>query len=192
MRTIPKTYAELVNEGIEQAELKRMRRGLLTLPGTKVKATTKWNLDELFLLVHPYAKEVYVSDEKNPEYESRRDSLVTGCDVPILLAIQDIRLPIYTAWLKGLNPRCPRVICLTDYPIKPSSADLVYIIKDIFNPSSIRLGGAELHEGLERSLWGCVNHTYKLLKDSFPTTVDERYCWKPSEGHWTMSYGVRK
>ncbi|MDO8741296.1 MAG: hypothetical protein Q7J54_07030 [Candidatus Woesearchaeota archaeon] len=172
---------ELINKGVEQPELVTLRSGFLILPGTDISNLIS---EELIVLVHPFHPKAYINDKKNPKYENKRDQLVRSCKSPILMGFEDVRLPVSTRWLQGLQPQGPRIIYQTGYvnpiPIQPSEKDFVERVKATFNTSKIRLGGAELYlqEDGEPAKRGCVNDTYRFLSPHFAVILDRRYCWK--------------
>ena len=174
-------FFKLINEDIEQLELITLKSGFLILPETDISNLIT---EELIVLAHPFHSKAYVNDKKNPKYENKRDQLVRSCKSPILIGFEDARLPISTRWLQRLQPQGPRIIYLTDYgnpmPTQPSEKDFVERVKTTFNPSKIRLGGAELYlqKDGELAKRGCVNSTYRFLSPHLAVTIDRRYCWK--------------
>jgi hypothetical protein len=171
---------QLINRSQKQSALITLDSGFLTLPGTGINDLFT---DELIVLVHPYHPAAYVNNKDNPAYENRRDELARSCISPILIGVEDMRLPVSTKWLEELRPVGPRIIYKTDYvnsrPTQPSEHDFVERVKTTFNPSKIRLGGAELYIKDDGKLanGGCVNGTYRLLSPHFEVTLDRGYCW---------------
>ncbi len=179
---MPSKTFERINKGIKQPELVALESGFLTSPGTN---TSNLSIDELFLFIHPFNSQIYLNDEKNPNYTNRRDNLIRNYELPILIGFEHIRLPISADWLQGLQPQGARIIYQTDYfnprPILPRKEDFINKLRDLFNPSSIRLGGAVLRlnkNGEPDGERGCVNDVYRFLSPYFKVRIDREYCWK--------------
>ncbi len=172
---------DLINAGVPEPELIQLESGFFIFPGTE---TGNLVVDELVLLLHAFNPKAYVNDRTNPDYIERRDRMVINYEGLILMGIEDIRLPITAWWLQGLNPKGPRIIYLTGYinpvPVKPSEEVFVEKIRHTFHPSTIRLGGAELHINKNGELGerGCLNHAYKSLSAHFPLVLDYDLSWK--------------
>jgi hypothetical protein len=199
---LARQFAEIKesNEAFRNAldSLKKVKRGFYKLPGSEAPSP----VDELILLVHSYDPSIYVSNRVSPNYTQNLSKIVKDYDSPVLLAMEFGNLAGSVDWLKSIASTKPRIIYITEdndpVPLELTEDKLLDGILELFNPSSIRLGGAAL-EYCDREYdkefhqvfgeWrGCVGHTYNWLADKRFSTdklsfvdvyVDEELCWTP-------------
>ena len=159
--------------------LARHPSGLLVTPQLDGQ---KNPVEELVILIHPHNPEVYIDNNLNPNFKRTINHLVKDLQGPILLGFEHVRLPLTEQWLSELCPKGKRFVYLTPcsdpYPKDFNLRDFAGVIKAIFNPKMIRVGGAELHGCPEHGRVGCVNFTYKFLNEYFEAIVDEGISWR--------------
>lgn len=170
----------ILTEAFSEEDFNPHKGKFLVLPETN---TDNLHCDELTVLVHPYNQMIYLNkygDTENPLYEEDRDELVRTHKEPILIGLDYVNLENSLIWLKKFNFQGPRVLYLTknyhDAPIHPE--DLNNAVKKIFNPSKVRVCGAEVHLDSVSGevINGCVNGTYFRFSQSFKTLIDLDYC----------------
>ncbi|MGV8086915.1 MAG: hypothetical protein ACP5N1_04750 [Candidatus Woesearchaeota archaeon] len=176
-----KNYFGLNRKTQKKPELILLENKLMILPGTDISNCVT---EELIMLIHPFLPKCYVSNKKNPNYEQRITELVRNYKSPILIGFDYTLLSASTSWLQNFNPEGPRIIYQTHFasssPNQLTEEDLIENIRYTFNPSKIKLCGAELwlEDNGNLSKPGCVNYMYRLLNPHFTVNLDKEYCWK--------------
>ncbi len=166
-----------MSKKIEGNELAEISPGFFVL-GKETRG--KHPVEELVLLVHAYS---YSNDPNNLHYESERDQLVKNHKQPVLIGVMEDELEDYVSQVRSLTPQGFRIFYLTyggvglpkmpEKPISLSMNEFVIKLRELFNPYSIRLGGAEFIPPKN----GCLGSTYEMLSSVFRTKIDARYCW---------------
>lgn len=162
-----------------QDNLKEILPGFFCLHEQKILPSRK-----LGLLVHPLGYD----DSNNPGYTGRIDQLVKNYEGPLLIGAIESELPEYIFWLKNLNPKGPRIIYFTyhgagmpDIGKYPSNSidDFLTNLSGLFNPSHIKIGGAELIVKEDGTYNGCVSGADCILRymGGFSTSFWIDYCW---------------
>ena len=178
-----KKAREVLHQYVENGDVAVTKGGFLTISNDVVP---KKDISGLAVLIHSFVPGEYTNNPWNPYFEQNRDAFVEQFPGTILLGVVDFKersgLEYTLPWITSIDHQGPRFIYFTRgmsaHPSKPTKAQFITKIREHFDPESIIVGGAEVHEPRRSTFYfGCAGATYELLKRHFATTLDRSLSW---------------
>jgi len=170
-----------INGDLKIPPLNNLQRGFKNLKSTEI---SDFVCNDLLLLVHPFNPFHYISNNKNPDYERKRDDFISKYNGIMLFGFDELMMPISLQWLSKFGNK-PNLIfyetaSFSSEPLMPKVDHFTDSINLVFNPKKIILQGAELYLDKEGRLKpeGAINGTYRMLEPHFKVNIQNEYCGK--------------
>jgi hypothetical protein len=142
-------------------------------------------VNDLVVMVHPIS-DFYGDSSGNIGYEKARDRVIRDRNDMVLIGLsvlEEEQTRKIIEWMRVVANDMPRMLYFTEYmkatPVQPEGRDFVVAIENQFHPKSVVVCGAEICLTVSGDLarFGCVNGTYRRLKESFNTFLDKSCSW---------------